>query len=376
MDFITDLPKSRDACFPGAKYIWVITDCLTKEHHFVPCAEMTTSHLVQMFIQYVVCTHGLLRSIVSDRGAQFVSSFWKALCAHLDITLQLFSGHHPETDGQTERENQELERYLRSYVNYLQDDWVQWLPLAEFTQNNSQSDSSGMSPFFANKGFHPQLSITPTSEACNQDAMEISGKITQILKQLQAGLQLSQEAQAHTTNLHRVPSPSYQAGDLVWLNTKNIRTCHPCKKLDDKWIGLFKMLKTVGSCACHLELPHTLKIHPVFHISLLHLTPANPIPGLSNKHPGPVISQDTDEEFLVTEILDSKPATSQRKFKYLVKWSGWPIEDATEKPIDHLDNAKDAIYNFHEKYPRKPQLWNYIHKQPETHRSLPCEGGG
>ena len=98
--------------------------------------------------------------------------------------LQLSSGHHPETDGQTEQENQELEHYLRSYVNYLQDDWVQWLPLAEFTQNNSQSDSSGISLFFANKGFYPQLSITPTSEACNQDAMEISGEMTQILEQL------------------------------------------------------------------------------------------------------------------------------------------------------------------------------------------------
>ena len=176
-----------------------------------------------------------------------------------------------------------------------------------------------MSLFFANKGFHPWLSITPTSEACNQDAMEISGEMTQILKQLQAELQLSQEAQAHTTNLHRVPSPSYQAGDLVWLNTKNIRTCHPCKKLDNKWIGPFKVLKTVGSRACHLELSHTLNIHPAFHVSLLHLTPANPIPGQSNEHPGSVISQDIDEEFLVEEILDSKPATPQQKFKYLVK---------------------------------------------------------
>ena len=154
-----------------------------------------------------------------------------------------------------------------------------------------------MSLFFANKEFYPQLSITPMSEACNQDAMEISGEITQILEQLQAELRLSQEAQAYATNLHQVLSLSYQTGDLVWLNTKNIRTRHPCKKLDNKWIGLFKMLKTVGSCACYLELPHTLKIYPVFHVSLLHLTPANPIPGQSNEHPGPVIGQDTDEKF-------------------------------------------------------------------------------
>ena len=86
-------------------------------------------------------------------------------------------------------------------------------------------------------------------EACNQDAMEISGEMTQILEQLQAELRLSQEAQAHTTNLHQVLSLSYQTGDLVWLNTKNIRTRRLCKKLDDKWIGLFRVLKTVRSCA-------------------------------------------------------------------------------------------------------------------------------
>ena len=188
MDFITNLPELQDTCFPGAKHIWVITDCLTKECHFVPCAEMTTSHLVWMFIQFVVQTHGLPRSIVSDRGSQFVSSFWRALGAQLEITLRLSSGHHPETDGQTERENQELEHYLWSYVNYLQDDWVKWLPLAKFTQNNAQSNSSGMSPFFANKGFHPRLSVMPASEAQDQDAEEISAAMTKILEQLQAEL--------------------------------------------------------------------------------------------------------------------------------------------------------------------------------------------
>ena len=164
-----------------------------------------------------------------------------------------------------------------------------------------------MSLFFANKGFHPHLSITPASEAQDPDTLEISGETTKILEQLQAELQLSQEAQAHTANLHQLPSPSYQAGDLVWLNTKNIRICHPCKKLDNKWIGPFKVLKSVGSHACHLELPHTLKIHPVFHISLLCLAPADPIPGQSNARPSPVISQDADEEFQVEEILNSKP---------------------------------------------------------------------
>ena len=100
-------------------------------------------------------------------------------------------------------------------MNYLQDDWVKWLSLAKFTQNNTQSNSSGMLLFFANKGFHPRLSVMPASKAQDQDAEEISGAMAKILEQLQAKLQLSQEAQTHAANLHHFPSLSYQLGDLV-----------------------------------------------------------------------------------------------------------------------------------------------------------------
>ena len=148
MDFITELPKSTDPCYPRSRHIWVTTDCLTKERHFVPCQDMTASHLARMFTQFVIWTYGLPSSIVSDCGTQFTSEFWRALCQQLGITVKLSTAHHPETDGQTERANQELERYLWSHVNYLQDDWAQWLPLAEFAANNAVSESSRMTPFF------------------------------------------------------------------------------------------------------------------------------------------------------------------------------------------------------------------------------------
>ena len=112
MDFITELPVSSNACYPYSRHIWVVTDRLTKERHFVPCQDMTTFHLARMFIQFVVQTHGLFLSIVSDRGTQFTSNFWKALCQQLGITVKLSTAHHSETDSQTERQNQELERYL------------------------------------------------------------------------------------------------------------------------------------------------------------------------------------------------------------------------------------------------------------------------
>ena len=75
MDFITKLPVSTDTCYPRSCYIRVITDCLTKERHFVPCQDMAASYLTRMFTQFVIQTHGLPFSIVLDRGTQFTSKF-------------------------------------------------------------------------------------------------------------------------------------------------------------------------------------------------------------------------------------------------------------------------------------------------------------
>ena len=194
MDFITELPVSTDAYYPFSCHIWVITDCLTKERYFVPCQDMTASHLARMFTQFVIQTHGLLSSTVSDCGTQFTSELWRFLCQQLGITVKLSTAHHPETNGQTKRANEELERYLRSHVNYLQDDWAQWLPLAEFAANNAVSESSRMTPFFANKGFYPRLSLDLSQQTNNQEAQDLAQHMNNIIKQLKANLLTLQEA--------------------------------------------------------------------------------------------------------------------------------------------------------------------------------------
>ena len=112
MDFTTKLPVSSDACYPHSRHVWVVTDRLIKERHFVPCQDMTASYLARMFIQFVLWTHGFPSSIVLDCGTQFTSDFWKALCQQLGITVKLSTAHHFETDGQTEKHNQGRECYL------------------------------------------------------------------------------------------------------------------------------------------------------------------------------------------------------------------------------------------------------------------------
>ena len=157
MDFITGLVPSR-----GYDAILVVVDRLTKMRHFTPCQTSCDAEgVARLYIRYIWKLHGLPRTIVSDRGPQFVATFWKHLTRRLDIKNLLSTAYYPETDGQTERMNAILEQYLRAYVAYLQDDWVDWLPLAEFASNSVRSEATGISPFFANYRFHPRMGFEP-----------------------------------------------------------------------------------------------------------------------------------------------------------------------------------------------------------------------
>ena len=139
-----------------------------------------------------------------------------------------------------------------------------------------------MTPFFANKGFLPRLSLDLSQLTHNQEAQDLDQHMNNIIEQLKASLLMSQEAQRSAANLHRVPAPFYQVGDQVWLNSQNIWTQRPFRKLDNKWIGPFEVLELIGKHACCLKLPKTLWIHPVFHVSLLHPAAQDPILGQSN----------------------------------------------------------------------------------------------
>lgn len=125
-----------------------------------------------IFKNNIFILHGLRNTIVSDRGPQFISQFWKAFCSLLRISLALSTAYHPEIDGQTERTNQVLEQYLRCYLSYNQDNWASLLPIAEFAFNNSINASTKISPFFANNGFHPRPNNSFPSSARTPDISE------------------------------------------------------------------------------------------------------------------------------------------------------------------------------------------------------------
>src|SRR5437588_3761461 len=133
VDFIVALPESE-----GKNQIMVVVNHFTKMAHVVPLLETATAtDVARAFMKEIWKVHGLPTDIVSDRDTKWTGEFWKGICGLLDIKRKLSTAFHPQTDGQTERVNQTLETYIRTFINYDQDDWVQMLPLAEFAYNNS-----------------------------------------------------------------------------------------------------------------------------------------------------------------------------------------------------------------------------------------------
>jgi len=356
MDFIVGLPESE-----GFDAIWVVVDRLTKMRHYIPCHSTDGSEeLARLFVKYIARYHGLPETIVSDRGPQFISDFWKHITARWKTSARLSTAYHPETDGQTERINAILEDHLRSYVAYLQDDWVEWLPLAEFSANSLPSETTGVSPFFANYGFNPRIGVEPidtTRQPENRDAEDFAADMSNITAYLQEAMLLSQSRYEEYANQDRKTIPRYQVGQYVWLDARNIRTLRPVKKLDWKNLGPFKITQVLGPYTYRLDLPASIRIHPVFNAHLLHPVSNDALPYQSQAPPPPVEVDGVEEwevEDIVDSVTDRRGQGGKQRVKYVVKWKGYDIP--TREPADTIwEDVPDLVRNFHRRYPNKPR---------------------
>jgi hypothetical protein len=145
-----------------------------------------------------------------------------------------------------------------------------------------------------------------------------------------------------------MPTLSYLPGHKVWLNAQNLYTNHPSRKLDNCCHGPFTIIKEVGKYAYQLNLPATMDVQPVFHISLLEPVRGDPLPGQYLPPPEPVIV-DGESEYEVEEVVDSYVFWWQ--LQYLIKWCGW--DDLTWERVTKVNKLK-AIDDFHAQHPNKP----------------------
>ena len=207
--------------------------------------------------------------IISDRGLVFTSKFWSSLCYFLSIKRRLSTAFHPQTDGQTERQNSTIKAYLRAFVNYEKDNWTRLLPMAEFAYNNAKHASTRYTLFKLNCGYHPRISyeedVDPRSRSKAVD--ELNEELRNLMAVCRENLQHAQELQKRAHDKGIKPK-SYAPGEKVWLNSKYIKTKHN-RKLKAKFFGPFRVFHPTGSQAYKLELLKQWRIYDVFHLSLL-----------------------------------------------------------------------------------------------------------
>ncbi|KAJ6436802.1 retrovirus polyprotein [Purpureocillium lavendulum] len=306
IDFVTDLPPTKSN---GSTNMMVLTDRLSKSVVLESLRDITAETTARALMRNVLQHHGIPAAIVTDRGTQFTSRMWKRLCELLRIKQRLSTAWHPETDGATERANQEVERYIRIFTTYAQDDWDELLPAAAMALNNRMATSTGLSPFFFTHGYH--LEPVQVKEVLRPDGKSPVAKAEGIVRRFQeatewaqAAMASAQERQEDNANTRRQPSDQYKPGDKVWLRLRNIRSKRPSKKLD--WLaGKYTVLETVGSHACRLDTPPG--VHNVFHVSLLRLAADDPLPSqTSDDYRPPAILTDDGELWEVEEICGHK----------------------------------------------------------------------
>ena len=242
LDFVINLPdcQRQNRTF---RHILVMVDRLTKQRLYEPLKTLHTEKFLDAMQQRVFSAHGYPMSIVNDRGGQMTSTLWRKLCERYGIRIKFSSAQHPETDGQTENANKVMKNYLRAYVSHTQGDWVDHLPMAEFSANNHVNESTGMTSFFADNSFHPRTGVEPP-QACTRSrkaellaADRIIANQEKTLSHLQDQLTWTQEEQAYWANQNRQPHPEYEVGDMVYVDARHFASEQDSKSLSMKNAG-------------------------------------------------------------------------------------------------------------------------------------------
>jgi hypothetical protein len=259
MDFIVGLPRTQS----GYDSIWVIVDRLTKVAHFIPIKIIYSGQkLAELYMSRRVYLHGVPKKIMSDRGTQFISKFWKRLHETLDTQLRFSSAYHPQTNGQSKRVNQILEDMLRACALQYGRIWDKSLPYAEFSYNNNYQESLKMTPFEMLYGCR-----------CRTPLFWSDARERKVF-----GPDILQEAvkQVHMQKSyvdHRRRELSFKVRDFVYLKVSPMRGLRRFKvrgELAPRFIGPFKILEKRSEVAYQLELlPQLSDVHDIFHVSQL-----------------------------------------------------------------------------------------------------------
>jgi len=344
VDFITQLPETA----AGHTAIVVFVDRLSKMVHFAPCWNtLGAQEFAQIFVREIFAKHGIPQEIISDRGTQFTSRFFREVSKLLGVKQCLSSSRHPQSDGQTERANRTLEDMLRHFVRPSQDDWDVKLPCCEFAINNAWNQTTGSTPFFLNFDEHPRSPIN-VDVVCKLPAADtFVGRVRESVIRARESLSYAQARMCETADAKR-RAEAFQVGEFALLSTKGIKLSPlATKKLLNKWLGPFEVVKRVGEVAYELSLPASMgRFHPVFHVSLLRKYQD----GGRQPSPPPAVLLDGEEECEIQQVLAHRERSRGKKHKhqleFFVSWKGMGPEHSEWLSESELMNASEVMQDY------------------------------
>ena len=367
IDFITKLPKTVD----GYDSVMVVVDQLSKRAHFIPTTnDVSAAGVAHLFFNNIWKHHGLPVTIISDRDFKFTSHFWKTLWSLLGTKLSMSTAFNPQTDGQTERLNRTLEEYIRGYIDPVTHNWSHFLTPAEYAYNNAKHDSTGFSPFELDCGQRPNDPLFMFTNAARQhtNSNRVINSLDDYLHQMsklwetaRKALQVAQQNMKYYYDLNR-RHDEFFVGDEVFLSTQrqydygqihyaSQNLSDPSStKFEPRYLGPFKIISKPSTHAYELDLPPSIKIHPVVHIRyLLRPREAKRFPRVQYFRPPPMII-DAQLEYEVDSILKKRIRKYGKgsRIEYLVHWKGYPSEDDTWEPLTNLTNGCQELVNAFE----------------------------
>ena len=336
MDLITDLPlaDSHDSI------LVMVDQGLSKGVILIPCNKTLTSEgTAQLLFENLYKRFGLPDKIISDRGPQFASRAFIELLKLLGIKSALSTAYHPQTDGTTERTNQEIEAYLSIYCASHPEDWPQALHTLEFTHNNRRHADRPNTPFELMFGESP-IAIPLSFESTKYPTME--DKMKTLKRNREEALAAHELARTRMADRRKSTFSPFRKGDQVWLDSRNLKTMYH-KKMKPKREGPFTITEVLGPVTYRLQLPTSWRIHNVFHATLLKPYRETETYGRNFPEPPPELLEG-EEVYEIENILNHR--RRGRGYQYYVKWVGYPISDASWEPEHVFSDDGDILKQY------------------------------